>query len=147
MVGFIFQDLCFRKGQFEPLLFMKVLLIKKSVYVAQSISVFESYVPIDRGGTVHLGGGMLAKNGRGRREATSNPCGMLEVDILSGGWEAVGGCDKMITRRRDVGEKQVWDVGDEEKNLWDEGFSYTGTCGRRHSTFRHKRSRNPKVYS
>ena len=50
MVGFIFQDLCFRKGQFEPLLFMKVLLIKKSVYVAQSISVFDSYVPIDRGG-------------------------------------------------------------------------------------------------
>ena len=37
-----------------------------------------------KGGTVHLGGGMLAKNRRGRREATSNPSGMWEVDILSG---------------------------------------------------------------
>ena len=59
MVGFIFQDLCFRKGQFEPLLFMKVLLIKKSVYVAQSISVFDSYVPIDRRSDYGFASGVL----------------------------------------------------------------------------------------
>ena len=84
---------------------------------------------------------MLAKNGRGRREATSNPCGMWEVDILSGGWEAVGGCDKMITRRRDVGEKQVWDVGDEEKNLWDEGFSSDS------NSKNYRGSRSPEIKS
>ena len=59
MVGFIFQDLCFRKGQFEPLLFMKVLLIKKSVYVAQSISVFNSYVPMRPPSGVRASGNWL----------------------------------------------------------------------------------------
>ena len=44
----------------------------------------------------------------------------------------------MIMRSRDVGENQVWDVGDDGKNVWDVGFSYNGTCGRRHSTLRKK---------
>ena len=46
----------------------------------------------------------------------------------------VGGCDKLLTQRRDVGEKQVWDVGDEGKkpvgygiflqqNLWEVTFN------------------------
>ena len=77
--------------------------------------------------------------GGGRRHQIHLGCGRLTF------YRDVGGCDKMITRRRDVGENQVWDVGDEGKNMWDVGFSYNGTCGRRHSTLRQKRSQNLKV--
>ena len=77
--------------------------------------------------------------GGGRRHQIHLGCGRLTF------YRDVGGCDKMITRRRDVGENQVWDVGDGGKNMWDVGFSYNGTCGRRHSTLRQKRSQNLKV--
>ena len=33
----------------------------------------------------------------------------------------------MITRRRDVCDKQVWGERDKEKTLWDVGFSYYET--------------------
>ena len=35
----------------------------------------------------------------------------------------------MITRRRDVAEKQVWDAGGEGKNVWDVGMSIIKTMG------------------
>ena len=33
----------------------------------------------------------------------------------------------MITRRRDVGEKEVWDAGGEGKNVWDVGVPTQNT--------------------
>ena len=37
----------------------------------------------------------------------------------------------MITRRRDVAEKQVWDAGGEGKNVWDVGMPIIKTTGGR----------------
>ena len=39
------------------------------------------------------------------------------------------GCDEMIPMRRDVSEKQMWDVGDERKNVWDVDFPETERMG------------------
>ena len=35
----------------------------------------------------------------------------------------------MITRRRDVAEKQVWDAGSEDKNVWDVRMPIIKTMG------------------
>ena len=96
---------------------------------------------LNRGGQCIWEAGCWQKigEGGGRRRQIHLGCGRLTF------YRDVGSCDKMITRRRDVGENQVWDVGDEGKNMWDVGFSYNGTCGRRHSTLRQKRSQNLKV--
>ena len=40
-----------------------------------------------------------------------------------------GGHNVMITRRRDVAEKQVWDAGGEGKNVWDVGMPIIKTMG------------------
>ena len=41
----------------------------------------------------------------------------------------VGVHSVMITRRRDVGKKQVWDAGCEGKNVWDVGIPIAKAMG------------------
>ena len=61
--------------------------------------------------------------GGGRRGEICLGCGRLTS------YRDVGGRIKMITRRRDVAEKQVWDAGGEGKNVWDVGMPIIKTMG------------------
>ena len=47
----------------------------------------------------------------------------------------------MITRRRDVAEKQVWDAGGEGKNVWDVGMPIIKTMGGGRQVKKSKRSK------
>ena len=48
----------------------------------------------------------------------------------------------MITRRRDVAEKQVWDAGGEGKNVWDVGMPIIKTTGGRRQVKTVKKVKN-----
>ena len=81
--------------------------------------VFNSFI----GGTVHLGGGILAKIGRGSGRR-------LKIHLVGGRLREFSrrdaGCHNvMITSRWDVGKKQVWDAGFEGKNVWVVGIPIT----------------------
>ena len=73
--------------------------------------------------------------GGGRRGEICLGCGRLTS------YRDVGGRIKMITRRRDVAEKQVWDAGGEGKNVWDVGMPIIKTMGGGRQVKKSKRSK------
>ena len=74
--------------------------------------------------------------GGGRRGEIYLGCGRLTS------YRDVGGSSKMITRRRDVAEKQVWDAGGEGKNVWDVGMPIIKTTGGRRQVKNVKKVKN-----
>ena len=69
----------------------------------------------DRGGRYILEAGCWLKLGKGGGRR-------LEIHLRAFSRRDAGGRNVMITRRRDVAEKQVWDSGGEAKNVWDAGM-------------------------
>ena len=92
---------------------------------------------ISRGGQCIWEAGCWLKMGEGggRRGEICLGCGR------STSYRDVGGRIKMITRRRDVAEKQVWDAGGEGKNVWDVGMPIIKTMGGGRQVKKSKRSK------
>ena len=81
--------------------------------------------PLSEGGQCIWEAGCWLKMGEGggRRGEICLGCGR------STSYRDVGGRNKMIMRRRDVAEKQVWDAGGEGKTVWDVGMPIIKTMG------------------